>query len=369
MSELVMIMACAYGLAFLLELGRARGWQASGRLSAGVLAIGLIAHSGWLIYRIVMFKEQVEGGGYVLSIRQDWYYGIAWGLGLVCLLWILVRPATPFGAFFLPFILLLVLLGMVWGDPVPFARGAASRTWGVIHGLSILMAILAVCVALVSGVMYLGQVYRLRSRAIANSRFRLPSLEWLQNVIKHTLFWAEAMLAVGIFSGIWLNVLQHNGTQGSLPWNDPVVVSTWILFFWLGGSLLVGFVYRPLREGRRVVYLTIVSFVFMLLVLGMALFGTTQHGQSRERPFDARRVENGDSQSLDFLPISSDFGRMLSWSGRGSMTLRSEKEKCLCKVFRAVKVPKVWRNANAACLIPESWDGYEDLNPILGSVD
>jgi|GEM_PF-643979 len=329
MSELVMIMACAYGLAFLLELGRARGWQISGRLSAGLLAMGLIAHSGWLIYRIVLFKEQVELGAHVLSIRQDWYYGIAWGLSLVCLLWMLVRPATPFGAFFLPFILLLVLLGVIWGDPVPFARGAASRTWGLIHGLSILMAILAVCVALLSGVMYLGQVYRLRSRAIASSRFRLPSLEWLQNVIKQTLLWAEAMLAVGIFSGIWLNVLQHSGVQQSLPWNDPVVVSTWILFFWLGGSLLVGSVYRPLREGRRVVYLTMVSFVFMLLVLGMALFGTTQHGQSRERPIDTQRVKNGASQSSDFLPASSVFGRALSWNSSGSMTPRISREKRL----------------------------------------
>ncbi|HOA50834.1 MAG: hypothetical protein WBH86_16550 [Thermogutta sp.] len=299
MGEMIAIMVCAYGLAFLMELGRARGWHVSTRLIGGLLVLGLIVHTGWLIYRIALFQEQVELGGHVLSIRQDWYYGIAWGLALICLFWMIIRPATPFGVFFLPLILLLIVLGVVWGDTVPFARGAASRSWGIIHGFSILTAILAVCVALLSGVMYLGQVYRLKRRAIATSRFRLPSLEWLHNVTKNALFVAVAMLAVGIFSGLWLNVVQYSTLQGHLPWNDPVVLSTWILFFWLGGSLLLGFVYRPLREGRRVVYLTIVSFVFMLLVLGMTLFGATRHGQQRELPDGGLPVKSTQWQGMD----------------------------------------------------------------------
>ena len=291
MNALVVMISCVYGLAFLLEMIRARSGKVSARLVATILAIGLLAHSIWLIYRIVMFAEQVDLEGHVLSVRQDWYYGIAWGLAIICLFWIMVRPATPFGAFFLPLILLLMLLGLVFGDPLPFARGAASRTWGVIHGLSILLAILAVCVALLSGMMYLGQVSRLRSRAIMSSPLRLPSLEWLYKAIRHALFAAVAMLAVGILSGMWLNALQLGSMQDHLPWNDPVVVSTFILFFWLGGSLLVGYIYRPMREGRRVAYLTIVSFVFMLLVLGMTLFGTTQHGQSRQRSSDSQNVD------------------------------------------------------------------------------
>lgn len=299
MSEMIAIMVCAYGLAFLMELGRARGWHVSTYVVGGLLALGLIAHTGWLIYRIALFQEQVELGGHVLSIRQDWYYGIAWGLALICFFWMIIRPATPFGAFFLPLVLLLIVLGMVWGDTVPFARGAASRSWGIIHGFSILAAILAVCVALLSGVMYLGQVYRLKRRVIATSRFRLPSLEWLHNAIKNALLVAVAMLAVGIFSGLWLNAVRYGTLQGHLPWNDPVVLSTWILFFWLGGSLLLGFVYRPLREGRRVVYLTIVSFVFMLLVLGMTLFGATRHGQLRELPDGSLPVKSTQWQRLN----------------------------------------------------------------------
>lgn len=290
MNALITIICCVYGLALFLEISRVRGWKVSPRLVATILATGLLAHSGWLIYRVAMFAEQVDLQGHVLSVRQDWYYGIAWGLAIVCLFWIIVRPATPFGAFFLPLILLLMLLGIIFGDPLPFARGAASRTWGVIHALSILLAILAVCVALLSGMMYLGQVARLRSRAIMSSQFRLPSLEWLYKALRHALLAAVAMLAVGILSGIWLNALQLGSMQERLPWNDPVVVATFILFFWLGGSLLIGYIYRPMREGRRVAYLTIVSFVFMLLVLGMTLFGTTQHGQSRQRSSDRQNM-------------------------------------------------------------------------------
>lgn len=312
MNALVVMIFCVYGLAFFLEMSRARSWKVSARLIATILAIGLLAHSGWLIYRIVMVAEQADLQGSVLSVRQDWYYGIAWGLAMICLFWIIVRPATPFGAFFLPLILLLMLMGIIFGDPLPFARGAASRTWGVIHGLSILLAILAVCVALLSGMMYLGQVYRLRRRAIMSSQFRLPSLEWLHNVIRHALLVAVAMLGVGILSGIWLNALQYGNMQDHLPWHDPVVVATFILFFWLGGSLLVGYIYRPMREGRRVAYLTIVSFVFMLLVLGMTLFGTTQHGQSRQRPRSSQSIERQELQRSHHMGLDEASRRAVS---------------------------------------------------------
>lgn len=291
MNGLPVVIFCVYGLTFFLELNRARSWKIPARLITAILAVGLLAHSGWLIYRVLMVTQQATPGGYVLSVRQDWYYGIAWGLALICLFWITVRPATPFGAFFLPLILCLMLLGMISGDPLPFARGAASRTWGTVHGLSILAAILAVCVALLSGMMYLGQVSRLRNRAAMSSPFRLPSLEWLSNAIRNALLVAVAMLGVGILSGIWLNALQRRTAQEHLPWHDPVVISTFILFFWLSGSLLIGYVYRPMREGRRVAYLTIVSFIFMLLVLGMTLFGVTSHGQLRERPIDNQKVK------------------------------------------------------------------------------
>ncbi|MGQ9769710.1 MAG: hypothetical protein ACUVQG_04070 [Thermogutta sp.] len=291
MNGFPVLIFCVYGLTFFLELNRARSWKIPARLITAILAVGLLAHSGWLIYRVLMFTEQANLGGYVLSVRQDWYYGIAWGLALICLFWITVRPATPFGAFFLPLILLLMLLGMIFGDPLPFARGAASRTWGIVHGLSILAAILAVCVALLSGMMYLGQVSRLRNRAAMSSPFRLPSLEWLSHAIRNALLVAVAMLGVGILSGIRLNALQRGTAQKHLPWHDPVVISTFILFFWIGGSLLIGYIYRPMREGRRVAYLTIVSFIFMLLVLGMTLFGATQHGQSREGPINSQEVK------------------------------------------------------------------------------
>ncbi|MEJ5340688.1 MAG: hypothetical protein WHT09_03895 [Thermogutta sp.] len=298
MEVLLLCMALAYAVVIGAEWLRLRGVRIQPGLAMGLLVAGLLVHTVWLAYRGVMFFEQSQSGGTPLSVRQDWYYGIAWGLAVVCVIWMKLRPKTPFALFLLPPALVLIVVGYFWGDPLPFARHAASRVWGFIHGASLLLAILAVSVAFVAGLMYLGQVRRLKSRPLRTSRWTLPSLEWSQKANTHALGLALAMLAVGIFSGAFLNAIEGNRPQERLPWSDPVVVATSVLFLWLGTSLVVGLVYPPLREGRRVVFLTVVSFLFMLVVLILAVMGMTQHGRPRgtalhatpggERPVEVR---------------------------------------------------------------------------------
>jgi len=281
MEVLLLCMALAYAVVIVEEWLRLRGARIQPGLAMGLLLAGLLLHTVWLAYRGVMFFEQSQSGGTPLSVRQDWYYGIAWGLAVVCLVWMRLRPKTPFGVFLLPPALLLIVVGYFWGDPLPFARHAASRVWGFIHGASLLLAVLAVSVAFAAGLMYLAQVRRLKKRPLRTSRWTLPSLEWSQKANTHALGLALAMLAVGIFSGAFLNAIEGTGPQERLPWSDPVVVATSVLFLWLGTSLVVGLFYPPLREGRRVVFLTAVSFLFMLVVLILTAMGITQHGRPR----------------------------------------------------------------------------------------
>jgi hypothetical protein len=53
------------------------------------------------------------------------------------------------------------------------------------------------------------------------------------------------------------------------------------MFGWLLVTSGIGVVYRPAREGRKMAYLTLVSFVFLVIALSSVLWHGTQHGGVR----------------------------------------------------------------------------------------
>jgi 4-amino-4-deoxy-L-arabinose transferase-like glycosyltransferase len=86
------------------------------------------------------------------------------------------------------------------------------------------------------------------------------------------------MLGLGILAGIVLNMVRWNPAVSRVPWYDPFVVTTVLMFVWLLIAAGIVAFYRPAREGRRVAYLTLVSFVFLVIALGVGLSGRTEHG-------------------------------------------------------------------------------------------
>ncbi|GAB6185217.1 hypothetical protein [Thermopirellula anaerolimosa] len=281
MEILVGWVTLLYALALALELARPNlRFQARG-FAVGMVLAGFLVHSAFLGYRAVVIWNQLQSAGAFLAVKQDWYFGLAWGLTAVCLAWMAFRPGFPFAALFLPLVLILLGVGFFLADPVPFERGAASKVWGFVHGLSLMGATLCILVAIVAGSVYLWQVRRVKKGIVGFARIRPPSLEWLQKANAHAVLAAIACLTLGIFSGIVLNAVAGESGEAALPWNDPVVVSTCAMFAWLAGTVLLGAVYRPLREGRKVAYFTFLSFVFLVLALALMLSGWTQHGKER----------------------------------------------------------------------------------------
>jgi hypothetical protein len=51
------------------------------------------------------------------------------------------------------------------------------------------------------------------------------------------------------------------------------------MFFWLLAAALFNVFYKPARQGRKVAYLTVVSFVFLAIALGVLLLVHNEHGQ------------------------------------------------------------------------------------------
>ena len=49
------------------------------------------------------------------------------------------------------------------------------------------------------------------------------------------------------------------------------------MFGWLLLHVIIGEFYRPIRQGRKVAYLTLASFIFLVIAL-VGMFVTTKHG-------------------------------------------------------------------------------------------
>ena len=112
---------------------------------------------------------------------------------------------------------------------------------------------------------------------------RLPSLEWLERVNSRSLGAAALFVGGGFFTGV-LSRLAHTGDQNFVPWTDPVVLSLGGMLAWLIVAEVFRLVYPAARRGRKVAYLTVASFVFLLLVLALMTLQDTLHTSSDLAP-------------------------------------------------------------------------------------
>lgn len=270
----IVCFAASYSVALALELSRLFLRARIRTIAAsGFTIAGLLAHTIYLVMRGTATHQQTPP----LSSWYDWLLLVAWGVAAAYLLSTFRRPQAALGIFALPMVLLLIGVAWMFRDVPPFARNQALMAWGLIHGTALLMGVVAVMLGFVAGVMYLVHSYRLKHKLPPRQGLRLPSLEWLQRANKHALIVSSCLLAIGLISGVVLNLVQR---QEAMAWSDPVVGTSGILFVWLVTVLGFEVLYKPAQQGRKVAYLTLASFVFLGLVLGTVLLVPSQHAQT-----------------------------------------------------------------------------------------
>ena len=293
----IICFASSYAIAWALEMSRLLFRSgARGAIMIGFAAAGLLAHTVFLYYQAV---KVVNAQGAPLSSEKDWFLVAAWTLVVVYLSLAALRPKVPFGLFLLPLALALVGAATFWAPTVPLARLPASRIWGAIHGISIVFAVVSVLVGFMAGLMYLGQSRRLKQKRLPGGRLRLPSLEWLLQANSHAIATSLVMLGVGILAGMVLNLINSGDETARLRWNDPVVLSTWLMFVWLLAAVVAIAVYRPARRGRKVAYLTVASFIFLVIMLAAGLLMDSRHWGRRERRNAECGMMNDELQAAD----------------------------------------------------------------------
>jgi hypothetical protein len=269
--------AASYTVALILEISRLF-LRAPARILGTVAftVAGLLAQTIYIVMRSNPDPQQAPP----LSSWFDWLLLMAWGVAVAYLTMKLRRPQAAAGIFMLPLVLVLIGVASLFRNVEPFPRDQALYAWGMIHGLALLLGSVVVMLGFVAGVMYLVQSYRLKHKLPPRQGLRLPSLEWLQRANKHALLTSSWLLAAGLLAGLVLNLVKRH--QG-MPWTDPVVWTSGILLVWVIVVLVFEALYKPAQQGRKVAYLTLASFLFLGLVLGMVLLGPSQHASSQSR--------------------------------------------------------------------------------------
>ena len=256
--------AFSYAIAMILELSRLF-FRAPVRILIiiGLTIAGLFAHT---IYLCLKFQKDFSGGT-PMSSWYDWCLMVSLAVAITYAIIAIKKNENSVGIFFLPLILLLILIALFVKDQDAFTQSEATNIWAVTHGISLLLGTSAMIVAFIAGVMYLVHAFRLKKKLPPRSGFRLPSLEWLQQCNRQSLFYATGLIAAGLVSGVIMNVLKNMENKVGIPWTDSVIISSGVLLVWLVTVTVFEAIYKPARQGRKIAYLTLASFVFLALVL------------------------------------------------------------------------------------------------------
>lgn len=268
----ILCFAASYSVALAFEVAGLWvrfGWH---RVAMVVMAVaGLVAHTIYLANRLA-------DGSAILSSPADWYLVVAWVLAALYLWTVFTAPRSAMGLFIMPLVLAVVAFAS-GATHEPFAVERASRFWNLLHGGLMLMATVTVCVGFMAGLMYLIQSHRLKHKMPLSSSFRLPSLEYLERTNSRSLGVSAILVAGGFISGVVLSRLRHNGETDYQLFTDPVVLSLLGMLAWLVVAEVFRLVYPAARRGRKVAYLTLAAFGFLVITL-LSLAATGTHGRA-----------------------------------------------------------------------------------------
>ena len=270
--------AFSYAIAMILEISRLF-FRAPIRflIIIGITIAGIFAHT---VYLWLKFQKDFSGGTPMAS-WYDWCLMVSLAVAITYAIIAIKKNENSVGIFFLPLVLLLILIAMLIKNRDAFTPSEATNVWDITHGVSLLLGSAAMIIAFVAGVMYLVHAFRLKKKMPPRVGFRLPSLEWLEQCNRQSLFYATGLIAAGLVSGAIMNVLQNSENSAGIPWTNSVIVSSGALLFWLLGVTVFEALYKPARQGQKIAYLTLASFVFLMMVLGFTLMA--EHAAQTEQ--------------------------------------------------------------------------------------
>jgi cytochrome c-type biogenesis protein CcsB len=229
-----------------------------GTLSTSLIIIGLIIHSGGLLFRWI--ETHQTGYGYVpLSNMYESLIFFSWTIVLVYLILEFKYQQKIIGVFVTPFAFLAIALtSIIPGIDTKITPlvPALQSNWLAIHVITCFLGYASFAVSFGISILYL---IRDKKEGHEEKGLKwLPSISVLEEINYKSIVIGFPMLTLGIITGAaWANY-----AWGSY-WNwDPK--ETWSLITWFIYAAFLHARFTRDWRGRRVAILSIVGFVFVL---------------------------------------------------------------------------------------------------------
>jgi ABC-type uncharacterized transport system permease subunit len=177
------------------------------------------------------------------------------------------HPAS-IGIFLLPLIFLLLLLPAAGPDRSPLAVPWIRSGWIFVHIALLLAAYTALILSLLSGLLYLIQERRLKTKRVHGLFRHLPPLETIDQIATRALVIGFPCMTLGLLAG----ALIAQESVGASYFLDPKVLLSivmWALYVWM----LAVRRHSGLR-GKRAVYLSTLVFLVAVTVWVANQFST-----------------------------------------------------------------------------------------------
>ena len=212
-----------------------------------------------VLFHFVSLAEMLNAAHHALPVEThetQSFFGLL--LALAFLLVYAWFRTIALGIFLLPLAFLMGLLPAFRPGVETAALPGIHSGWLFLHIALLLAAYAALFVSLVASVLYLVQERRLKSKAIAPSRIKLPPLETIDAIALKSLLFGLPCMTAGLLIGSFLADI----TYGPRYFGDPKILLAFAM--WLA---YIGMIYIRRSSGlrgRRAVYLS--SFVFFVIL-------------------------------------------------------------------------------------------------------
>lgn len=259
-------------LRFVISGESLRQWLT--RVSLGMFLLALLTHTLYLADLVIQGIWHEQGFRY-LKTWGDWSIAAAWVLVLAYCVMLYRRSDKQIGLFLLPLILLLVALAVVFPSDSPIGKSTSTVSfWRMVHSMAMLIGTILVALGFASGVMYFVHARKLKRRLNRRWSFRLPSLEYLQQLGQSCTLGSAAAIGFGVVSGTIMNFTR----DGFVAWTDRGILLTTALFVWLCIAALAQRISTNRGKGEWTAALNILSFAIVVATLAAVV--TAPHGVS-----------------------------------------------------------------------------------------
>jgi len=257
------------------------------RISLGMFILAWLTHSLYLADLVIQGVSQQPSLRY-LKTWGDWSIVVAWMIALAYCVMLWRRSDRQIGVFLLPLILLFVILAVVFPSESPMGRVTSTVSfWRMVHSMAMLIGTMLVALGFASAVMYFVHAGNLKQSLSKRWSFRLPSLEYLQQMGRNCILGSAAAIGFGVISGAIMNFTR----DGFVAWTDRGILLTTALFAWLCIAAVAQKISSHRGRGEWTAALNILSFAIVVAALTSVV--TAPHGVSKpqaEQPSSAGSI-------------------------------------------------------------------------------